>query len=769
MLSHRLIVVLLCLFPLLASAAETDLLEPDKAFQFSARIVSPEAIELNYRIAPGYYLYRDKFFFSAEPAAALGKAQFPAGEVKDDEFFGKVETYRDELKITLPFSAESAPARFTLKAISQGCADVGVCYVPHEQKAGLMLAAASGGVSDDPKSGTGVSKALTALRNAIPVASTANVGEDEFLPPDQAFKLEIEVRDANTLIANFAPADTYYLYRDKIGFSLPESGGVQIAEIALPAGEMKADPNFGDTEVYHRPFKAVISLQRAATAALPGPLRLEATYQGCSDKGLCYPPEIRNFTVAMTGAAGSGNADVAPGSNSPQSPPAGAPQSEDARIAALLEGGSLWLILASFFGFGLLLALTPCVFPMIPILSGIIVGQGQVLTKTRAFGLSLAYVLGMAITYALAGVAAGLSGALLSAALQNPWVLGTFAAVFVLLAFSMFGFYELQLPASLQSRLSERANRMRGGHLAGVFAMGVLSAIIVGPCVAAPLAGALLYISQTRDVVFGGTALFAMALGMGLPLLVIGTSAGALLPKAGAWMEAVKRFFGVLLLGVAIWLISPIIAPLAHMLLWAALLIISAIYLHAIDPLPPGVSGFRKLWKGVGVIALLVGVALLVGAMSGGRDVLQPLAGLRAGAGADEAPASHLAFDRIKTVAELDGRIGAAGGRPVMLDFYADWCVSCKEMERFTFTDERVKARLKDVVLLQADVTANNADDKALLKRFGLFGPPGIIFFDMLGAEVGHGRVIGFQPADKFLASVNTALQVQSVSSGSRQ
>ncbi|MBA2351431.1 MAG: protein-disulfide reductase DsbD [Burkholderiales bacterium] len=765
MLSQRLVLVLLCLFPLFPHAAEPDLLEPDRAFRFSARIVDPGAIELNYRIAPGYYLYRDKFRFSAEPAVALGKAQFPAGEIKDDEFFGRVETFRDELKIRLPFDAASAPPQFTLKSFSQGCADVGVCYIPHEQKAELKLAAASTSASDARNSGIGAGNIVAALRNASPPASTSNVGEDEFLPPDQAFRLDIEVRDANTLIANFKPADTYYLYRDKIGFSLPESAGVQIAKIALPAGEMKADPNFGDTEVYHRPFQAVISLQRGATAS--GPLQLEATYQGCSDKGLCYPPEIKNFTLAMAVAAGAGvggDAGAVSGPSSPQTSPVTAPESEDARIAALLEGGSLWVILASFFGFGLLLALTPCVFPMIPILSGIIVGQGQTLTRTRAFGLSLAYVLGMAITYALAGVAAGLSGALLSAALQNPWVLGTFAAVFVLLAFSMFGFYELQLPASLQSRLSERANRMQGGHLAGVFAMGVLSAIIVGPCVAAPLAGALLYISQTRDVVFGGTALFAMALGMGLPLLVIGTSAGALLPKAGAWMEAVKRFFGVLLLGVAIWLISPVISPLVHMLLWAALLIISAIYLHAIDPLPPGVSDFRKLWKGVGVIALLVGVAILVGAMSGGRDVLQPLAGLRAGGGANATPASHLAFDRIKTVAELDQRIVAAGGKPVMLDFYADWCVSCKEMERFTFSNERVQARLKDVILLQADVTANNADDKALLKRFGLFGPPGIIFFDTQGAEVGHGRVIGYQPADKFLASVNTALQAQSVS-----
>jgi thiol:disulfide interchange protein DsbD len=391
---------------------------------------------------------------------------------------------------------------------------------------------------------------------------------------------------------------------------------------------------------------------------------------------------------------------------------------------------------------------------MIPILSGIIVGRGHKITHMHAFILSLAYVLGMAITYASAGVAAGYSGNLISSALQTPWVLGSFAALFVLLSLSMFGFYELQLPSALQSKLTDTSNKLHGGHLSGVFAMGALSAIIMGPCVAAPLAGALLYISQTHDAVFGGVALFALALGMGAPLLLIGSSAGVLLPKAGAWMEAVKRFFGVLMLAMAIWIVSPVIPLSAQMLAWAALLIFSAIYLHALDPLPHNAHGWHKLGKGLGILALLLGVAYLIGALSGARDILRPLGNI--GRSAAETTAT-LRFERVKSGAELDARIAAARGKAVMLDFYADWCVSCKEMERFTFSDAAVQAKLKNTILLQADVTANNADDKALLQRFQLFGPPATLFFDGQGREQADFRVTGYQDAPQFLQSLSNA------------
>jgi thiol:disulfide interchange protein DsbD len=410
-------------------------------------------------------------------------------------------------------------------------------------------------------------------------------------------------------------------------------------------------------------------------------------------------------------------------------------------------------VLGSFFAFGILLTFTPCVLPMIPILSGIIAGEGRSLNRPRALALSLSYVLGMAVAYAAAGIAAAFSGSLLAAALQNAWVLGAFALVFVVLALSMFGFYELRLPGFLHDRLHSAHRRLQGGRIASVAGMGVLSAVIVSPCVAAPLAGALLYISQTRDVALGGAALFSMALGMGVPLIVVGVSEGALLPKAGAWMESVRKFFGVLLLAVAIWVVSPVLPAVLVMLAWAALLIGSAMFLRAIDPLPASASGWWRLWKGVGIIALVAGVALLVGALSGSRDPLRPLAGLSQGGARVEA---KLPWTRVASLAELQEKL-ATPGKPVMLDFYADWCVSCKEMEAFTFSDPKVRAQLDGMLLLQADVTDNNEEHRALLKRFSLFGPPGIIFFDPQGREIRGLRVVGYQNAERFLKTLSIA------------
>jgi thiol:disulfide interchange protein DsbD len=431
--------------------------------------------------------------------------------------------------------------------------------------------------------------------------------------------------------------------------------------------------------------------------------------------------------------------------------------SDESKAAGILAGGSLWAIVAFFFAAGLLLTFTPCVLPMIPILSGIIVGEGREAShKHRAFALSLAYVAGMAATYTALGVAAGLAGSMFGGALQNPWVLTAFAAVFVVLAFSMFGFYDITLPAFLQTKLTHASHRLSGGHVGAVALMGVLSAAIVSPCVAAPLAGALVYISQSRDVMLGGTALLAMSIGMGVPLVAVGVTEGALLPRSGHWMKSVKKFFGFLMLGVAIWVVAPVIPVVMQMLLWAALLIVGAMYLHALDPLPHDASDFTRFWKGIGVISLLAGVALALGAFSGHRDILQPLAGFRAAASSGALEAAPVRFERVRSVSELDARLKSVT-RPVMLDFYADWCVSCKEMERFTFSDARVRAKLAGMVLLQVDVTANNDDDKALLKRFSLFGPPGIIFFDRQGREIDGLRVIGYQPADRFLESLARA------------
>lgn len=745
--------------------AEEDLLEPEKAFRYSARLVEPGKIEARFQIANGYYLYRDKIKFSADKDIKLGAVALPKGKIKQDETFGEVETYRGDLRISVPFSpADGSVKAFKLKAAFQGCADLGVCYPPQDGVADIAVGVTA------KQTATAPAEKLTALQSTekatgIPAASqqqspevlarlkslTAGfVGgndEPEFLSPEEAFQVSLTPRSDGNLNAHFTIVKDYYLYRDKIAFKVTDPAGVQIAGIDFPPAEEKNDPNFGKTFVYHNSFDAIVRL--ADVPADTKSLQIEATHQGCSDNGICYPPQDVSLRIDLS--------SVPVASSATTTPPASADISDTGRVTAILQGGNYWLVIISFFGFGLLLSLTPCVFPMIPILSGIIVGQGHEITKRKGFMLSLAYVLGMAVTYAMAGVAAGLSGTLISNALQNPWALGTGAAIFVALSFSMFGFYELQMPSFLQSRFTEASNRIQGGRFTSVFVMGALSALIVGPCVAAPLAGALLYISQTSDVLLGGVSLFSLAIGMGMPLLLIGLSAGALLPRAGGWMDAVKRFFGVTLLAVAIWLISPLLSPIVEMMLWAALLVISSMFLHALEPLAINAKGFARFWKGVGVMALIAGLALLLGAMGGSRDLLQPLSVYQGGLGGSSQNAQHLAFQRVKTIAELDAAIAGAAGQPVMLDFYADWCVSCKEMEKFTFTDAQVQAKLSNVVLLQVDVTGNNADDKALLARFKLFGPPGIVFFDKSGAEIAY-RVVGYEPAAKFLDSLNKAL-----------
>jgi thiol:disulfide interchange protein DsbD len=434
--------------------------------------------------------------------------------------------------------------------------------------------------------------------------------------------------------------------------------------------------------------------------------------------------------------------------------------SEQDQIANTLKQGDTWITLLVFFGAGLLLALTPCVFPMIPILMGIIVGQGENQTVRSSFILSLVYVLAMALTYTVVGILVGLSGENIQAWFQNPWIISSFVAIFIALSFSMFGFYELQMPASIQSKLTEISNSQQGGTLAGVAIMGLLSALIVGPCVTAPLVGALIYIAETGDAVLGGLALFSLSMGMGTPLLAIGASAGKVLPKAGPWMDAVKAVFGVLLLALGIWMLERVAPAALTMALWAALLIVSAVYMSAIDSLPEGASGWRKLWKGTGLLLLVYGIVLIIGLAAGGRDVFNPLKGLSVG-GSHSEQASHLAFKQIKGVEGLDAALAEAKaqGKTVMLDFYADWCISCKEMEAFTFTDPAVQAALADTVLLQADVTPNDEKDKALYKRFGIIGPPSIMFFDAQGTERKNYRVVGFMPADEFAQQVNRALK----------
>ncbi len=557
---------------------------------------------------------------------------------------------------------------------------------------------------------------------------------DDFLPPEQAFKPSAELRAGGIVHVTWAIAPGYHLYRDRLVFTAP-----QVGQPALPDGVRKFDSNFNkEMETYAGQLAADLPVKADAKS----PFVLRVGYQGCADAGLCYPPAEVAFAVdpAAPGALKPVAADavIAP-------PPA---HEDDSSLAQrTLQSGSAWRIGLAFLAFGLLLSFTPCVLPMVPILSSIIVGEGNV-SRSKGFILALAYSLGMALVYTALGVAAGLAGEGLAGALQKPWVLLTFGALLVLLALSMFDVYQLQLPSSLQSRLSTTSGSMSGGRFAGVFVMGALSALIVGPCVAGPLAGALLYISQTKNVWTGGWALFSMAAGMSVPLLLTGVSAGSLLPRAGAWMNHVKRVFGLLLLAVAIWMVTPVFPVTVAMLLWGAFAVLCAVFLRVFEPIAAGAGLGRHAGKTLGLVLLTGGLFELVGAASAGQDVLQPLAHLRGAQVAAAAEGKEQKFERIRTLAELD-QVLASSPTPVMLDFYADWCVSCKEMERFTFSEPKVEARMKQVRLLQVDVTANNDEDRALMKKFGLFGPPGIILFKQ-GKEVPEGRVIGFMPPERF-------------------
>jgi thioredoxin:protein disulfide reductase len=508
--------------------------------------------------------------------------------------------------------------------------------------------------------------------------------EEEFLSPDVAFKLDITQKDARNLTANFKIVPGYYLYKQRITFK--DASGQTLAA-AMPAGDIKDDPNFGKQEVYHHDFSAKIPVKTV------GEIQINARYQGCSEKGLCYAPQTKTFNFQLN----SENSAALQANTGATSKDAKTMSVEDP-ITNALKSGNLWLVFGVFFVTGLLLSFTPCVLPMIPVLSGIIVGSKAKHahhTHLHGFLLSLAYVMGMALSYTIAGIVAGLSGSLISQTLQSPWVLGVTALLFVLLALSMFDLYEITLPQSFEEKLIGISNRQKRGQFAGVFSMGIISALILSPCVSAPLAGALVLIGKTGQVLLGGVALFALSLGMGVPLLLVGASAGSIMPKAGHWMVFVRNGFGVLMLLMAAYIAWPILPNI----------------------------------------------------------ITQPVNKILG-----QQAASHLPFQRVKSVVELDAAIKNANGKTVMLDFYADWCTSCKEMEKLTFSDEKVKIALKNVILLQADVTANNDADQSLLKRFGLFGPPGIIFFDKTGAEI-KTRVIGYKNAEDFTQLLNQANQ----------
>ncbi len=746
------------------SFEDEEPLMPDEAFALTTSVIDANTVRAEWKIADKYYLYRDKFKFVSETESIRpGTPGFPKGKIKEDEFFGKMETYSKHVAIDIPITRTGTANTLTMKITSQGCADIGLCYPPQTKTVTFdlpPLASAETAVNTTNDSGGfNPLNALKSLGSSLGLIDS----DDGFLHPDQAFTFSAEAVNGNTLRVRWDIADKVYLYRDKFKFELKEADGITLGTPVLPEGKKKIDESFGEMMVYYHDVDIDIPLERTNLNATD--VILVAKYQGCADAGFCYPPITKEMPVSLP--AGSATAATA-GADTNANSTGDMPRSEQDRIADSLASGNTLLTILTFFGFGLLLAFTPCVFPMIPILSSIIIGQGKSITTRRAFIMSLVYVLAMALTYTVAGIAAGAFGQNLQAAFQNPWILGSFAAVFVALSFSMFGFYELQMPSFIQSKLTNASNRQKGGTLTGVAIMGLLSALIVGPCVAAPLAGALIYIGQTGDMVLGGMALFALSMGMGAPLLLIGASAGKLLPKAGTWMDTIKAVFGVMMLAVAIWMLERIIPVGVAMMLWGTLMIGSAVYMGALDPVGEG-SGWRKLWKGLGVVLLVYGALQLFGAAAGGKDTLQPLHGLAMSAGGGGGGAAmgnmqhggKMVFKNFKGLAELEREVAAASaaGKSVMVDFYADWCVSCKEMEKYTFSDAGVQQALTNTVLLKADVTADDDIDKALMKEFSVFGPPSILFFGVDGKERRSYRVVGFVKPGPFREHIEKALR----------
>jgi thiol:disulfide interchange protein DsbD len=725
-------IIFLCLLSIVSQSAfalNTDeILPPNQAFKVSAKALAADQIEISWDIAEGYYLYRNKMRFESKTMQVrLGEPAFPAGQTHHDENFGDVVIYRNALKIPVALTVENGADALQLLVQYQGCADRGICYPPQKTTFDLKLPAPSAKL--DPV------KQLIKGTQSLKL----NLFEDKLLQPEQAFEFFASVKDDHTLHVNWRIAKGYYLYREKVQLELVNADGVTLGAYDIPRGAPKQDEAFGQVETFHDKLEFDLPLIRTSQAAQT--VTLQAKFQGCADRGVCYPPMIKKTDLALPTAQQANTTEL----------------SEQDQIVQSLHKDSFAVTLLSFFGFGLLLSLTPCIFPMIPILSGIIVGHGHRLSTGRAFLMSLSYVVASALTYTVFGILAALFGSNLQTAFQQPWIIGLFSAIFVALSLSMFGFYHLELPKSLQVKLHNSSEIHRDGSLLGAAIMGALSSLIVGPCVAAPLAGALIFIGQTGDAVLGGSALFALGMGMGVPLLLLGASAGKLLPKAGNWLNSTKAVFGVIMLAVAVWMLSRILPGNVIMILWAMLLVFPAIYLSAVDPLPENSSGWRKLWKGLGLMMLAYGLLLLIGFSLGNSNPLKPLQGL--GVTTAQAAEPGLSFERVNSLAALEARIkqAAANHQPVMLDFYADWCISCKEMETYTFADPRVKQALKGYVLLQADVTKNSDDDKALLEKFSLIGPPAILFFGSDTQEKTANRVIGYQDAETFIKSLQRA------------
>ncbi len=778
----------------LASAIEPeDVREYGDVFIISAIAPDRQQVELSWDIAAGYYLYNNRFlaFSTTTPGVELGKPRLPKGKTSFDDLLGEsVEKYTGKITVQIPLQSVKAELNgFQLRVRSQGCLQDVLCYPPTEQVVlvGLPADSASGLSSllepeleqpqidpAPPAPHNAMAELNAALHRPSELSPVVTPEKEPALEAEQAFVYEAIGLSAETALVRFTVQPGYYLYRDKFKFRVVQGEGFEIREVVLPDGLIKDDPEFGPVPVIYDQVEIPVRFNRPAGPAQT--ITLQAEFQGCRDGDICYPPQSRSLSfempVAQTALVGQAVAPAAEAlasasssstaaSNSASQSARAAPISEQDRLARLLSDNPARALIA-FFIAGILLAFTPCVFPMLPILSGIIAGQGEQLTSLKAFWLSLVYVLAMAVTYTVAGVLAGLFGQNLQAVFQNPWIISAFVLIFIGLALSMFGFFELQLPGRLQTRLSEASGKQQGGSLLGVAVMGFLSALIVGPCVAPPLMAALIVIGASGDAWLGGSALFALSLGMGLPLIAFGVSAGKLVPKAGAWMEVVKNVFGVGLLALAIWMLERILPGSIIMLLWGGLLIACGVFLGAFEAIQAGASGWKRLWKSLGMVLLLLGALEIIGAAAGGDYWLRPLEAFKGGRQA-QAEQEQAAFARIKSLEDLQLAVQQANvsGKGAMLDFYADWCVECLRMERNTFHEPDVQALLSSLQPLQADVTPNDAVDQKLMREFGIIGPPAILFFDRNGKEMKDWRLVGYFPPEEFAGHLKAVLAAQ--------
>lgn len=751
----------LLFFSSLVSAIEFDeIREYGDVFKVSAKASDRQQIEVSWEIADGFYLYNNKFLkFNTETAGVVfGEAVIPPGKPVFDELLGEeVIKFHDKLTVSLPLESVAPGVELvSLKLRSQGCMEDVFCYPPTTQLLVVNLPAAAQAALP-----VASSEAATTLSDVfdkpLDFQGQDAINGEPALPADEAFVYEAIGFSADTILVRFTSQPGYYLYRDKLKFTVTGDNGFEVSSVDLPEGIIKDDPEFGPVEVYFGLIEVPVNINREA-----GPeqiISLQADYQGCRDGDICYPPQTSTVELTIP-AATSSTSDTKPIKTSSEGRGTTTQQSEQDVLAKMLlnnPGGALF----AFFIAGILLAFTPCVFPMVPILSGIIAGQGERMTTSRAFWLSLVYVLAMAVTYTVAGVLAGLFGQNLQALFQNPWILGFFIAIFIALAFSMFGFFELQLPSRLQTRLTEASNQQKGGSLTGVAVMGFLSALIVGPCVAPPLAAALIVIGASGSALLGGAALFALSMGMGVPLILFGVSAGKLVPKAGPWMDSIKAVFGIALLALAIWMLERIVQGPIILLLWGVLAVASGVYLGALESVPQGASGWKRLWKSLGLVLLLLGAIEIIGAASGGDDWMKPLKHMRSGSVVNSA--EHVSFQRIKSLDDLDSAVNRANqsAQPAMLDFYADWCVECIRMERNTFGEPEIQSLFAQIKPLQADVTENDRTDQALMQKYGVIGPPAILFFDRQGKEMPAFRLVGYFEADEFANHLQNVLEAQ--------